>query len=314
MRDSDGQPRPPSRRQLLAAVGSGAALGTAGCSGILGGDGDPGADSTEEGGPPDDGEWERTFADDFSTGELDRSVWQHGFGSNPLDCPDHEGPNHCAVPDHAAVEDGRLVLEASEATPEIPPEEDWDDRDTRPEYSVGAVHTEGAFEQEFGYFEAKSRIPADPGTLPACWFYVDISEHSWREPHVYEARGADGGESVEMGALWWETEWEFQTAGANGPEDSTVPVDPPTDETFHVYGVEWGPESLAWYVDGERVGRSTHPGIAEHLAGEPVYWILNHGVFEAAEWVGDPAETEFPSLHEFEWVRAWQREDWMSSE
>lgn len=328
----------PSRRQLLAAVGSGSLAGLAGCGTRSDGEGavtagesqdgttdgatpsptptteaaapTPTTETWTAGGPPDRSRWSVTFQDAFESGDLDADVWRNGFGEYPLDCPVHEGPDHCAVPDNSFVADGRLVLEATAATPDIPPEEDWDGRE-QPSYSAGAVHTEGAFEQEFGYFETKSRVPTEPGTLPGSWFFIDIDEHDWREPHVYEKYGGGPGVEIEMGANWGEGDQAETSVGAIQRSDrGRVELDAPTHERFIVYALEWGPDYLSWHVDGERVARSEHPGIADQLAGEPVYWVLQNVVMTAADWIGDPAEADLPSRHEVEWVRAWQREDW----
>jgi len=265
--------------------------------------------SLEDGGPPNSDEWELSFVDEFDGGELDTDVWSHGMGEAPLDCPAHEGPNICAVEDYAYVdpETDRLILEASEDTPTVPDDQERIP-ESPPEYSVGAVASEGGFEQEFGYFEIKSKVPTEPGTLPAAWFYINLEEYNWREPHLYEKRGSEPADQVRMGAIWADDS-QFDPNYEAHAGDGAVRTGTPTGETFHVYGLEWRPDSLTWYVNGEEVGGSSKDPIEEHLAGQAVYWILNHSVFDGADWVGYPENAEFPSHHEVEWVRAWRHED-----
>lgn len=300
----------PSRRALLGSVGAGAAAGLAGCAGALdGGDGDDGdapGDRWEEGGPPDREGWSVAFADDFTGADLDRSVWSSGFGEYPLDCPHFAGPDHCTVPENVDVEDDRLVLTATEDTPTIPVEERFEDRSDQPDFSVGAVNTEGAFEQEFGYFEAKTRAEVGPGTLPGFWLFLNRGEHDHREINV-EFYGREPGELVDFGVVW-------QPHGDGELEHSSheYSLATPTDERFHVWGIEWGPEHVAFDVDGERVLTVDEPAMAEHMPGAGLYVVLQHGVFDAADWIGDSAEADFPLRHEVEWVRVWQREEWSS--
>lgn len=261
-------------------------------------------------GPPDPVEWELAFEDEFDEGRLDAEVWSSGFGEAPLDCPAHEGPSICAVEDYAYVDPqtDRLVLEASEDTPTVPTDQEVVP-ESPPQYSVGAVASEGGFEQEFGYFEIKSRVPTERGTLPAAWFYIDTEQHDWREPHLYEKRGAEPHDQVQMAAGWADDTSFEPNYGASAGDDGAVRTGRPTGEVFNVYGLEWRPDSLTWYVNGEEVGTSSDPAIEEHLAGEPVYWIINHSVFDGADWVGYPEDAEFPSYHEVEWVRAYRHED-----
>lgn len=273
-----------------------------------------------EGGPPDREGWTVTFQDTFDQGALDGETWTIGAWSD-TPCAGDGPVDVCFVEDHVAVDQDmdRLVLEASSETPTPPPDARPAERNN--EFSVGAVTTKHSFAQQFGYFEVAARIPDQPGTLPAAWLFCDPTRYDWREIEVFEKPGADPVTSVKMGG-WFErdadgpdgadelTDNEDRDYIAATGEDGLVDVGNPVDEAFHVYGLEWGPDSLAWYVDGERVGRNTDPGIAEHLPGQPLYWILNHNVYEPAPWVGDRAEATFPNAVTFEWVRTWQRDDW----
>jgi len=292
----------PSRRRLLASLGSGSALGIAGCLSSIGRDGDGGSDTWAAGGPADREGWSVTFAEQFDGGELDTDVWSVGAGRAPMRCPDREGPNYCYLEDNVFVEDDRLVLEATEETPAIPQAEQ--PRETPPPaYSSGAVNTESGFEQEYGYFEAKTRVDAAPGTNPAFWLFINLDLESWREINV-EWPGAYGGRLTDVGIVYDRGQWDVQR------HNHEHTFSPPTDETFHVWGIEWTPERVAVDLNGERIVVDEGDYVGEHLPGRPLYVVLDFAVFEAAQWVGDPAEAEFPLRFETEWVRTWQREEW----
>lgn len=307
-------PSRPSRRRVLAGIGAGSLAGLAGCPGIGGRttNESPTASPTPtavppdwaEGGPPNREEWEVTLAERFADGDLDRSRWQNGFGELSADCPAFEGPDHCAVADNSAVSDDRLVLSATTDTPAIPEDEQVSWREEDPSYSVGAVHTQNAFEQEFGYFEAKARVEVAAGTMPAFWLFkmeegthreIDV-EFVGKDPNrlinflvIYE----NGDDRTDRESFWY----QFDAAT-------------PTDEAFQVWGLEWTPETIAIDVNGERIHTFDHHEV-EQLHGEPLHLVLNHGVFEPPHWAGDPSPSDFPLEFEAEWVRVWQREDLM---
>lgn len=302
-----------SRRELLAAVGAGAAIGTAGCSAILEGENGEAsgnetdsddtdthrdADTLAAGGPPERDGWTVTFEDEFAAGELDRSVWQNGFGEEPLLCPYHGGRAHCAVPEQSYVEDGELVLEASAETPTVPPDERWQEG-SDPEYSVGAVHTEGVFEQTLGYFEARTRVESGPGTNPAFWLFTIGDDH--HEINV-EFRPDRGGRLVDVGIV------RDSPGGDVLRRNYEHVLEQPAAEAFHTWGIEWGPEEIAIDLDGERV--HTDGRFADDLAETPMWLVFDFGVFDGAEWIGHPDPETFPRHFEIQWVRAWQREEW----
>jgi|GEM_PF-1967350 len=302
------------RRDVLAMAGGTLGTGLAGC--VSAGDGteesapagtasgstetasatesstdDPPATAAGEGGPPTDVGWELTFESTFSDGEWDGSTWALGAGYE-YTCAAME----CWEEDAVWVDENteRLVIETT------------DEPSGDAEYTSAAVATRDVFQQEFGYFEAKSRPPAQPGALPAFWAWWNADDWTYRrEIDVYEIGGTaatTATHSVHMDC---------------GPREQGAPptvwrggestLETPADETFHVWGVEWTPESVAFYVDGEERVRVEDTVVAECFAGEPLWLLLSTHVNDG---FGDPAEADYPYTHEFEWVRAWQHENW----
>lgn len=305
-----------SRRRYLATLAGGGLVGLARCDGGTDQDGrtSPGTDGTQpsptptpvpddwaEGGPPERDGWEVTFADRFEGAGLDRSVWENGFGDRPLQCPQFDGRDFCAVEEQSFLRDGRLVLEATEGEPPVPEDEQWQDN-LPPHYATGVVNTEDAFQQTFGYFECKARIEAEPGTNPAFWLF-DIDDDYHREINV-EFRGDERGRLVDFGVVHEDGEGE-PTFHSNDTYLQT-----PTHETFHVFGVEWRPDEIGLDVDGERVITVEDFTPVTSLRGEDLYVVFDFAVFDGAEWIGDPADAEFPLEFEVEWVRAWQHEEY----
>ena len=80
-------------------------------------------------------------------------------------------------------------------------------------------------------------------------------------------------------------------------------------DDFHTFTVDYEPERIAWYVDGE-LYQSRSPGdLPEGSAWShdgPVFMILNLAV--GGNYLEDPDETtEFPASVEVDWVRVYER-------
>ena len=70
---------------------------------------------------------------------------------------------------------------------------------------------------------------------------------------------------------------------------------------FHVYALEWEPDSIRWYIDGQRI-HATTTGIPH----TPHYLILNTAV--GGGWPGNPdTTTTFPQYHDVDYVRVYRR-------
>jgi beta-glucanase (GH16 family) len=70
---------------------------------------------------------------------------------------------------------------------------------------------------------------------------------------------------------------------------------------FHLYALEWEPDSIRWYIDGQLI-HATTAGIPH----TPHYLILNTAVGGA--WPGNPdSTTTFPQYHDIDFVRVYQK-------
>jgi beta-glucanase (GH16 family) len=81
-----------------------------------------------------------------------------------------------------------------------------------------------------------------------------------------------------------------------------------SDSAFHVYGVEWSRQSLAFSIDGHVTFRRTDqqvPQIAT-VFGRPFFLRLNVAV--GGRWPGAPvASTALPASMDVDYVRVFQR-------
>jgi beta-glucanase (GH16 family) len=80
-------------------------------------------------------------------------------------------------------------------------------------------------------------------------------------------------------------------------------------DDFHVYGIEWSPDSVAFFVDGKQYFAATPsklPAGKTWVYQHPFFLILNVAVGGA--WPGNPdATSAFPQQMLVDWVRVSQR-------
>lgn len=234
--------------------------------------------------------WKMVFEDEFEGSELDLTKWNYNYTWG-------QTHNHRAYVDKSqvSVSDGKLKLTAiAERHPDAPHGTDkwYDQFGYIPfDYTSGAVNTNGKFNFTYGYVEGRFKM-AGSGTWPAFWALngggewppeIDILEvpHSRNDHHYYYHFGPD-----------WQNEQSF--GGVHkGPDKSAG---------FHDYGVEWGPDYMYFYFDGQRVASyNNRPDCSQ---GKNMFLIINLAV---GGWAGDPSENDvFPSVFECDWVRVWQ--------
>jgi len=120
----------------------------------------------------------------------------------------------------------------------------------------GILTTDGTFAQQFGYYEARLKMSAQAGGQPAFWLLpadgswppeIDIAEQIGRLPDL------------------------AHQMGNNQPVDTTQ---------WHVYGLEWTADYLAWYVDGQ-LTYQVHTTAFQ----TPMYVILSYAL--GTPWAGD---------------------------
>ena len=171
-------------------------------------------------------------------------------------------------------------------------------------YTSGRIKTKDLFEQTYGRFEARIRVPVGQGMWPAFWMLgedidevgwpqcgeIDIMEYRGHEPSILHGTihgpGYKGDDSIG-------NSWVLEGAGFH--------------EDFHVFAIEWTADRIEWFVDGEKyhsVSPSDLPEGTEWVYDHPHFIILNLAV--GGRWVGSPDEhTRFPQSVLVDWVRVY---------
>ena len=224
--------------------------------------------------------WELTWSDEFNSGSApDPAKWHFAIGGNGWGNKELE--YYTSRPQNARVRNGNLEI--------IARKENYADSDgVKRDYTSARLITSGKFEQAYGRFEARIKIPFGQGVWPAFWLLLPFASLRWRLHGTIHGPGYSGGKGI--GAPYALSSGRF----ADG---------------FHVYAVEWEPNEIRFYVDDDlyatRKPSDLPPG-TKWVYDHPFYILLNFAV--GGEWPGYPdATTKFPQTMFVDYVRVYKK-------
>lgn len=248
---------------------------------------------------PDSG-WELVFTDDFSgNGRPDPEKWiSHQYNRIPND----NGPDGWWLRENVRLDGwGHLEIRASKI-PNRNPGQDDDPHD----YASGMVSTEGKFEPVFGRFEARMKLPKDPGWWLAFWLFSDSVHHE-------NDSGEDGTEVDIVEAFGWtdKISYAMHWDGYGKAHKSVNKRDfiPGIRSEWHVFALEWTESEYIWFVDGKEVWRSAAGGVSKVPA-----WIKFSGEITTKKstankwWANMPVAKRMPDRFLVDWIRVYERE------
>lgn len=174
-------------------------------------------------------------------------------------------------------------------------------------YTSARLITKGKFEQKYGRFEARIKIPRGQGMWSAFWMLgnnidavgwancgeIDVMENIGREPSTVHGT--------------------IHGPGYSGADAVGAPYVPANDrkfaDDFHVYATEWTENKIAFYVDGrlyKTIAPKDLPAGKKWVYDHPFFMILNLAI--GGRWGGAPDETTvFPQAMLVDYVRVYGR-------
>lgn len=170
-------------------------------------------------------------------------------------------------------------------------------------FTSARIKTEGLFEQTYGRFEARIKLPYGPGLWPAFWLLgTDISTVGWPECgeiDIMEYRG-------QQPNLIHSTVHGPGYSGGGGVSKSYGFENDRFDIDFHLFAVEWGKDFIRFYVD-DVMFQELNPG---DLSGT---WVFDNSFFiilnvaVGGNYVGFPtSETPFPQDMVIDYIRVYK--------
>lgn len=230
--------------------------------------------------------------DEFDVdGAPDSDLWSYDIGTGNNGWGNNELQYYSDRPENIVVEDGMLKITA------------LNESFMGSSYTSARIKTQGKYEQTYGRFEARMKLPWGQGLWPAFWMLgANIDEVSWPncgEIDIMEYRGQEP--TINSASV--------HGPGYSGGEAITKRYDLGNDRfdtSFHVFGIEWGPEYINYYVDDVLFHQITpEDATGAWVFDKPFFLLLNMAV--GGSFVGSPnADTVFPQTLYVDYIRVYQ--------
>ena len=171
----------------------------------------------------------------------------------------------------------------------------------------GRFDTHGKVAFQYGFIEARIKMPAGSGNHPAFWMLGDnINQVGWPtsgEMDITEIRGNEP--TIATSATHYTTTYSPNTCCWNHQyKVGSLPVGVDLSLGFHTYAVAWLPNSISYYVDGRLISTTTPQNLSGHWSfNDKFFLILNNAVNASfsGSWQGLVSSTMT-----IDWVRSYQ--------
>jgi beta-glucanase (GH16 family) len=243
-------------------------------------------------------EWVLTWSDEFNAADgsaPDSSKWTFDLGGNGWGNDELE--TYTSRPQNVQIQGGNLVITAIQELFM------GDDGIVRP-YTSSRIKTQGKFSQQYGRFEARIKLPAGRGVWPAFWVMGDnvdtVQWPSCGEIDIMENIG-NHPKTVYSTVHGPTSDGSAYRIGATYDSDSAFSDD------FHIFAMEWAPDILKFYVDGNLYNTLTQANLPSNyiwVFDHPFFIVLNVAV--GGVWSGPPdSSTVFPQSMLVDYVRVY---------
>ena len=234
---------------------------------------------------------ELVLQDEFDTdGSPNSAIWDFNIGTGINGWGNNELQYYTDRDENVEVQNGFLIITARQESFE------------GSSYTSARLLTKGLFEQTYGRFEARIRLPYGQGLWPAFWLLGADDEKVWPQIGKIDIMEYRGQEPTKvLGSV--------HGPGYSGGEAITKSYTLENDRFdtgFHVFGIEWGPEYINFYVDDVLYNQITPENVTgEWVFDQPFYILMNVAV--GGSFVGSPnAETIFPQNMLVDYVRVYK--------
>ena len=254
------------------------------------------------------------WGDEFDGTELNPKKWRFRATMNADDC--------------TYANDARTVrLEKSCLHLSVLPSGD----PQKPQMLSRGVATHDTMGFKYGYLEMRAKVPFRHGAWPSFWMQAtpSLKKCSWMsEVDIFEVFSSKNelASTLHKWGGWNKETKKYEHVALPGGKGSDcyyrMPASAKLNDEFHVYGYEWTPEDMSFFVDGLRyftvpIGeahdyapKSTLKGMAGHHDFHSV--IFNNEIFTPGHgWCPDGyriTDGDVPIEYWIDWIRLYQKD------
>lgn len=231
-------------------------------------------------------------------------------------------------PQGVQIIDGLLELVVRKETVAASWSEDHRQQKGHYDYSCGELRTHLSNQVRYGRIETRMKAPkrdSASGYISSLFTYVNDFNSETVEDSVQEWEEIDieleGGrpDKFQANLIYGKNTWEWWRTRAYGAWEDKITVGP-VDE-WRVFAIEWVPDAIRWYVDGELVktlSQSDIDCVPECIAPQqnptPIpdnptklimnFWIPNDRIQN--EFGGNKKDNQYPMTTQYDWLRYYQ--------
>lgn len=233
---------------------------------------------------------ELIWEEEFEGTELSAEHWNFELGDGcPQLCGWGNNEAQIYTRSNHRLEDGKLIITA---------------RKEDSLYTSARITTRDKMTFQYGRLEAKAKLPGGRGLWPALWLLgSNIGEVGWPrcgEIDILEYVGKEPGRIF--------TSLHTQDSYGNTVNTRKIEIKG-IDEGFHLYAMEWDPEQIRFYVDGDPVYTFAPEEKTEAIwpFDQPFFLIINLAI--GGNFGGPEIDDSiFPQEFVVDYVRVFQME------
>lgn len=249
-------------------------------------------------------QWTLYWAEEFEGSALNLNNWEYQTGTGtayglPAGWGNNELQYYTNFADNISVSGGTLKITARQ--------QNFGGR----QYTSARIRTQGKVDFKWGRIEARMKLPGTTGIWPAFWMLPTNSPYGgWASSGEIDIM-----ESINQADRIHGTIHFGNNYPNNASNGGSINTGINYAQGFHDYAIEWEPNQIRWYLDGQLFHSVNSSQWFSALGGSnprapfdhPFHFLLNVAV--GGNWPGDPnASSQFPQTLEVDYVRVYRRE------
>ncbi|HOA39773.1 MAG TPA: glycoside hydrolase family 16 protein [Flavihumibacter sp.] len=175
--------------------------------------------------------------------------------------------------------------------------------DRRP-FLTGGIWSQHKLAFQYGRVEIRAKLGMSTGAWPAIWLLAETDKYG-----AYPRNGEiDIMEHLNFDTIAYQTTHSYYTLvlkkDKEPPHGGTAPIN---NQDFNVYGLEWYPDKLVFFVNGRQ--SFVYPRVAgvdktQWPYDQPFYILIDQQL--GGNWVGPVNTAQLPVDMQIDWVRIYQ--------
>lgn len=246
--------------------------------------------------------YELVWSDEFDGTELDASSWEAQTGTGtayglPVGWGNNELQYYTNFSNNLEVSNGTLKITARQQNLGGQP------------YTSARIRTMGMRDFLYGRIEGRMKLPSTSGVWPAFWMLPTNSPYGgWASSGEIDIMESVNTATSMHGTIHYGNNWPSNQSRGGSFNDGTD-----FSDDFHVFALEWEPDELRWYIDGNEffsLNSNQWFSAADTSNNRAPFDSQFHILLNVAvggNWPGSPnGSASYPQTLEVDYVRVYQ--------